>query len=336
MKKKFFIAVALITLTVILCFATACTKDNTQIEEEANLIDIEYDLPQSDDTLKNAVILYDNAIQWLKVTYAFANRTKPLPETEDCPSEITNVINSKEEFDEAFNEFPVGIDFDKQTLVLYFYASDNIFSQNGKRLRYYELKDVTEENTSLTFDVTCIKASLLIKDEPYADVSNPTQLCLAVLMPKTQVSEFDFNIKHEKYYIDWEGELKDNATLYKGDLEWLRDEYGKNIVSSIESDFIITDKIQTHEEYVTALKKFYDTFDIGNEMLVLFFLKHSDFDTNLYEYSIANIEYDNGYLDISLNQRFKGTHSGDGWDDIDFLIIRLPQLPAYNVNVKIL
>ena len=109
MKKKFFIAVALITLTVILCFATACTKDNTQIEEEANLIDIEYDLPQSDDTLKNAVILYDNAIQWLKVTYAFANRTKPLPETEDCPSEITNVINSKEEFDEAVYDEQVGM-----------------------------------------------------------------------------------------------------------------------------------------------------------------------------------------------------------------------------------
>lgn len=335
MKKKFFIALVL-ALTAVLCFATACTKDNTQIEEEANLIDIEYDLPQSEDSLKNAVTLYDNTIQWMKVTYAFANRTKPLPETEDCPSEITNVINSKEEFDKAYYEFPAEIDFDKQTLVLYFFASCNILSQNGKRLSYYELTDVTEENACFKFDITCVNTLLLIKDEPYADVSNPTQLCLAVLMPKTQVSEFDFNIKHEKYYIDWEGELKDNATLYKGDLEWLRDEYGNDISSSIEYDFIITDKIQTHEEYVTAFKKFYDTFDIGKEMLVLFFLQHRDFDTNLYEYSIANIEYDNGYLDISLNQRFKGTHSGDGSNDIDFIIVKLPQLPAYNVNVKIL
>ena len=335
MKKKFFIAVVL-ALTAVLCFATACTKDNTQIEEEANLIDIEYDLPQSEDSLKNAVTLYDNTIQWMKVTYAFANRTKPLPETEDCPSEITNVINSKEEFDEAFNEFPAEIDFDKQTLVLHFFASNNIFAQSGKRLRYYELTDVTEENACLTFDITCVKASLLIKDEPYADVSNPTQLCLAVLMPKTQVNDFAFNIDYKKYYIEWRGELKDNSTLYRADLEWLRDEYGKNIASSIEYDFIITDKIQTHEEYVTAFKKFYDTFDIGKEMLVLFFLRHRDFDTNLYEYSIANIEYDNGYLDISLNQRFKGTHSGDGSDDIDFIIVKLPQLPAYNVNVKIL
>ena len=335
MKKIFFIAVVL-ALTAVLCFATACTKDNTKIEEEANLIDIEYDLPQSEDSLKNAVTLYDNTIQWMKVTYAFANRTKPLPETEDCPSEITNVINTKEEFDKAYYEFPAEIDFDKQTLVLHFFASNNIFAQSGKRLRYYELTDVTEENTCLKFDITCVKASLLIKDEPYKDTTIPTHLCLAFLMPKTQVNDFAFNIDYKKYYIEWRGELKDNSTLYKGDLEWLRDEYGKDISSSIEYDFIITDKIQTHEEYVTAFKKFYDTFDIGKEMLVLFFLQHSEIDTNLYEYSIANIEYDNGYLDISLNQRFKGTHSGDGSDDIDFIIVKLPQLPAYNVNVKIL
>lgn len=335
MKKKFFIALVL-ALTAVLCFATACTKDNTQIEEEANLIDIEYDLPQSEDSLKNAVTLYDNTIQWMKVTYAFANRTKPLPETEDCPSEITNVINSKEEFDKAYYEFPAEIDFDKQTLVLYFFASCNILSQNGKRLSYYELTDVTEENTSLTFDVTCVKASLLIKDEPYADVSKPTQLCLAVLMPKTQISDFKFNFEYKKYYIEWSGELKDNSTLYKGDLEWLRDEYGNDISSSLEYKKTLTDKIQTHEEYVTAFKKFYNTFDTEDDMLVLYFLKKDADDTNLYEYSVANIEYDEGYLDISLNQRFKGTHSGDGSDDIDFIIVKLPQLPAYNVNVKIL
>ena len=220
--------------------------------------------------------------------------------------------------------------------MLHFFASNNIFAQSGKRLRYYELTDVTEKNTSLTFDVTCVKASLLIKDEPYADATVPTHLCLAVLMPKTQVSEFDFNIKHEKYYIDWEGELKNNATLYNGDLEWLREEYGKDIASSLEYKKTLTDKIQTHEEYVTAFKKFYNTFDTEDDMLVLYFLKKDADDTNLYEYSVANIEYDEGYLDISLNQRFKGTHSGDGSDDIDFIIVKLPQLPAYNVNVKIL
>lgn len=312
----------------VLCLisVTACEK----------LVDIEYDLPQSNDTLKNAVTLYDGAIQWMKVTYAFANRTKPLPETEDCPSEITNVINSKEEFDEAFNEFPAEIDFDKQTLVLHFFASNNIFAQSGKRLRYYELTDVTEENTSLTFDVTCVKASLLIKDEPYADVSKPTQLCLAVLMPKTQISDFKFNFEYKKYYIEWRGELKDNATLYKGDLEWLRDEYGNDISSSIEYDFIITDKIQTHEEYVTAFKKFYNTFDLEDDMLVLYCLKKDADDTNSYEYSIANIEYGEGYLDIALNKKVKKSQSGDGSNDIDFIIVKLPQLPAYNVNVKIL
>ena len=113
MKKKFFIALVL-ALTAVLCFATSCTKDNTQIEEKANLIDIEYDLPRSEDSLKNAVTLYDGAIQWMRDEYVYANRTKPLPDTEDCPSEITNVINSKEEFDKAFNEFPAEIDFDKQ------------------------------------------------------------------------------------------------------------------------------------------------------------------------------------------------------------------------------
>ena len=327
--RKNHIALFIFIAMSVLCLisATACEK----------LVDIEYDLQESGDkALKNAVTLYDGAIQWMSDEYVYANRTKPLPETEDCPSEITNVINSKEEFDEAFNEFPVGIDFDKQTLVLHFFASNNIFAQSGKRLRYYELTDVTEENACLTFDVTCVKASLLIKDEPYADATVPTHLCLAFLMPKTQVNDFEFNFDYKKYYIEWRGELKNNATLYNGDLEWLREEYGKDIASSLEYKKTLTDKIQTHEEYVTAFKKFYNTFDTEDDMLVLYFLKKDADDTNLYEYSVANIEYDEGYLDISLNQRFKGTHSGDGWDDIDFIIVKLPQLPAYNVNVKIL
>lgn len=326
--KKNHIALYIMIAMSVLCLisVTACEK----------LVDIEYDLPQSNDTLKNAVTLYDGAIQWMRDEYVYANRTKPLPDTEDCPSEITNVINSKEEFDKAFNEFPAEIDFDKQTLVLHFFASNNIFAQSGKRLRYYELTDVNEENTCLTFDISCVKTSLLIKDEPYADATVPTHLCLAFLMPKTQVNDFEFNFDYKKYYIEWRGELKNNATLYNGDSEWLREEYGKDIASSLEYKKTLTDKIQTHEEYVTAFKKFYNTFDTEDDMLVLYFLKKDADDTNLYEYSVANIEYDEGYLDISLNQRFKGTHSGDGSDDIDFIIVKLPQLPAYNVNVKIL
>ena len=322
-----------IALYIMIAMSVLCLISVTACEK---LVDIEYDLPQSNDTLKNAVTLYDGAIQWMRDEYVYANRTKPLPDTEDCPSKITNVINSKEEFDKAFNEFPAEIDFDKQTLVLHFFASNNIFAQSGKRLRYYELTDVNEENTCLTFDISCVKTSLLIKDEPYADATVPTHLCLAFLMPKTQVNDFEFNFDYKKYYIEWRGELKDNATLYNGDSEWLREEYGKDIASSLEYKKTLTDKIQTHEEYVTAFKKFYNTFDTEDDMLVLYFLKKDADDTNLYEYSIANIEYDEGYLDITLNKKVKDAQSGNGSDDIDFIIVKLPQLPAYNVNVKIL
>ena len=322
-----------IALYIMIAMSVLCLISVTACEK---LVDIEYDLPQSNDTLKNAVTLYDGAIQWMRDEYVYANRTKPLPDTEDCPSKITNVINSKEEFDKAFNEFPAEIDFDKQTLVLHFFASNNIFAQSGKRLRYYELTDVNEENTCLTFDISCVKTSLLIKDEPYADATVPTHLCLAFLMPKTQVNDFEFNFDYKKYYIEWRGELKNNATLYNGDSEWLREEYGKDIASSLEYKKTLTDKIQTHEEYVTAFKKFYNTFDTEDDMLVLYFLKKDADDTNLYEYSIANIEYDEGYLDITLNKKVKDAQSGNGSDDIDFIIVKLPQLPAYNVNVKIL
>ena len=326
MKNKFFAVFILLISILCLMSVAACEK----------IVDIPYDLQESSDTdLKNSVTLYDDAILWMKDEYIFANRTSPLPDAEDCPSEITNIIDSKEKFDEAFDEFPVEINFDEQILVLYFFASDNIFAQCGKRLRYYELTDVTREGAKINFGICLNKTALLIPNEQYLDTTIPTHLCLTFLMPKMQVNNFEFNLAYKKYYIEWKGDINDNATIYNGDINWLREEYGKNISFAIESQNSLIDKIQNHEEYITAFKKFYNTFDVNDEMLVLYLIKEDVNDAYAYEYSIADIQYGEGFLDISLNKKVKESQSKDGSNNMTFLVIRLPQLPAYNIKINI-
>lgn len=326
MKNKFFIIFILIAVMI---FATACSH------EEAELTDIEYDLSENDSALKESVVLYDGAIQWMREEYKNANRTKPLPDTDDCPGEITNVITTKEDFDEAFDEFPVEINFDEQMLVLYIFAADNIFAQGGKRLRYYELTDVTQEGTKIDFGICLNKTALLIPDEQYLDTTIPTHLCLAFLMPKMQVNEFGFDIDYKTYYIEWKGDLKSNATLYDADLEWLREEYREDINSVLQTSDTFTAKIQDHVQFVTAFKKFYNDFDVEDEMIVTYFFNKDNSDANAYEYSIADIKCDEGYLDIVLNKKAKEIQSGDDVGDTGFLAIRLPKLPAYKINIAI-
>lgn len=330
MRNKFLIIFILIAL---LCLSVACTHGNN---EKAELIDIEYDLEDKGyKTLKNSTTLYDDAIQWLTEDYKYDNRTKPLAGADDCPSEIINIIKSREEFDKAFNEFPTEINFEEQILILCFYTADDIFSSDKRRFYYYELSNISVLENKLTIDVYKYKTALAISGIFAPDASMPTQECLAFLMPKIQVEQTELNIEYKLYNLSWNGSLKSATTLYNADINWLRAEYEKDVSFALESKNRFTDKIQNHEEYVTAFKKFYNTFDVNDEMLVLYFIKQDDNDANAYEYSIADIQYEEGYLDISLNKKVKKSQSKDGSNNVMFLVFKLPQLPAYKVNIKI-
>lgn len=306
----------------------ACSNTNGQ------LVDIEYDLPNNiDNTLKNSTTLYDNAIQWLKEDYKYANRTSPLEGANECPSEITKNILSQEDFDKAFKDFPIKINFDEQMLVLYFFASNNLYTEGDKRLRYYELTHISKQNRDLYIEVSNIKTELLIKDKPYADSTMPTHLCLALLMPKMDIDRFWFKRENKEYYINWKGDLIDNTTVYNANLNWLRDGYKESNIEWLEFPDTITAKIQNHEQYVTGLKKFYDNFDIDKEMLLLYFYVQDEHDKYTYKYSIESINYKYGNLDITINK--KKNESKSNSNNIVFLIIKLPQLPAYKVNITI-
>lgn len=327
MKNKFLVVFILIIIYIIcLVSVAACEK----------IVDIPYDLQESSDTaLKNSVTLYDDAILWMKDEYVYANRTSPLPDADDCPSEITNIITNQEDFVKAFNQFPEEINFDEQMLVLRFYTADNIFSSDKKRFYYYELSNISVTENKLIIDVYKYKTALAVSGIFAPDASMPTQECLAFLMPKIQVEQTELNIEYKLYNLSWKGSLKTATTLYNADINWLREEYEKDISFALESQNQLTDKIQDYEEYVTAFKKFYNTFDVNDEMLVLYFIKEDVNDAYAYVYSIADIQYEKGFLDISLNKKAKESQSKDVSNNMTFLVIRLPQLPAYNVNIKI-
>lgn len=327
MKNKFLVVFILIIIYIIcLVSVAACEK----------IVDIPYDLQESSDTaLKNSVTLYDDAILWMKDEYVYANRTSPLPNADDCPSEITNIITNQEDFDKAFNEFPTEINFGKQMLVLHFFASNNIFADNGKRLRFYNLNNVIQKEGNIYFDICMTKAELLISDDPYADATKPTHLCLAFVMPKINVEEFKFEYEDKKYYYTWKGDLKSNTSLYNAELDWLREVYKENNISESQNSNTLIYNIQNHEQFVSAFKKFYNNFDIEKEMLVLYFFNQDKDDKNIYEYSIKEVKFEYGYLDITLNKIVKETQNEDKTSDTGFLAIRLPQLPAYKINIKL-
>lgn len=324
MKNKLFIVAILIA---ILCLAVACSP---------KLVDIDNNIETSGDKiLKDNTTLYDDATQWMTEEYKYANRTRPLNGADDRPSEITNMITNQEDLDKAFNEFPTEINFDEQMLVLHFFASNNIFADNGKRLRYYNLNHVTQKEGNIYFEICITKAELLISDEPYADATQPTHLCLAFVMPKMNVEEFKFEFEYKKYYYTWKGDLKSNTTLYNADLDWLRDEYKESNISRPQYSDTLTYNIQNHEQFVSAFKKFYNNFDIEKEMLVLYIFNQDKADKNIYEYSIKDVKFEYGYLDITLNKKVKETRNEDKTSDTGFLAIRLPQLPAYKINIKL-
>ena len=327
MKNKFLVVFILIIIYIIcLVSVAACEK----------IVDIPYDLQESDDTaLKNSVTLYDDAILWMRDEYVYDNRTRPLPDADDCPSEITNIITNQEDFVKAFNQFPEEINFDKQMLVLHFFASNNLFADNSKRLRYYSLNNVIQKEGNIYFDICITKAELLISDDPYADATKPTHLCLAFVMPKMNVEEFKFEYEDKKYYYTWKGDLKSNTSLYNAELDWLREEYKENSISESQNSNTLTYNIQNHEQFVSAFKKFYNNFDIEKEMLVLYFFNQDKADKNIYEYSIKEVKFEYGYLDITLNKIVKETQNEDKTSDTGFLAIRLPQLPAYKINIKL-
>lgn len=330
MKNKILI---FILLVAVLCVTTACSE---------RLVDIKYDLQSNgDELLKKNTTMYDDAIQCMTEEYVLSNKTVNVgTNSEDLPAQITRIIKSKDEFNIAFKGFPQEIDFDKQMIVLYFFTANNIIAKDGKRLRYYELHNVINDKGAITLECILNKTDLRDRSDelwPILDTTKPTQNCLAFVMPKMMDVQFEFKISDTKvYYKSWRNDLKSNAKLYNADIAWLRDEYRESKISDIIYPQTIIDKIQTRTEFVNAFKKFYNNYNVNKDMLVLYYFTESNSNTsNSYTYSIADIQYDKGYIDIIIDKKIEDTQKADNPNSTRFLVIKLPQLPAHKINITI-
>lgn len=321
-----FLTVAI--LIAVISLAAACAP---------KLVDIDNDIEmRGDKVLKDNATLYDDATQWMMEEYAYNNRT--ITEDLEFLPEKVNVIASQEDFDNAFEDFPTEIDFDEQMLVVYFFTSDNIFAEGGKRLRYYELDNIINDDGVITFECILKKTGLRDphKHEDMADTTVPTQNCLTILMPKVACTQLKFQIDNKVYYQTWKKELKSNATLYDAELDWLRDEYKEKNISKLAYPNTFNATIQTKEQYVSTFCKFYNDFDIEKDMLVVYcFTEENNGINDTYDYLITDIQYDKGFLDIEIDKRVASMQSGTTSTNTKILIIKLPQLPAYNVNITI-
>ncbi|MGN0760722.1 MAG: hypothetical protein ACI4MV_02145 [Christensenellales bacterium] len=322
------IFLTVIILIAVISLAAACSP---------KLVDIDNDIEmRGDKLLKDNATLYDDATQWMKEEYAYNNRT--ITEDLEFLPEKVNVIASQEDFDNAFEDFPTEIDFDEQMLVLYFFAYDNLFAEGGKRWRYFELDNIVNEDDVITFECIYKKTYLYDphKNDLVADSSIPTQNCLTILMPKVACTQLKFQINNKVYYQTWKKDLKSNATLYDAELDWFRDEYKEKNISKLAYPNTLTATIQTKEQYVSTFCKFYNDFDIEKDMLIVYcFTEENNGINDTYDYLITDIQYDKGFLDIEIDKRDVSTQSGATSTNTKILIIKLPQLPAYNVNITI-
>lgn len=91
---------------------------------------------------------------------------------ESSPETITKIIKTREQFDEAFNEFPTEVDFEKEMVIVY------IFVTLVPSRRYYLEKLKLKDNV----------LHIGFKEEKPRgpDVAPPRQRCFAIKMNKVE------------------------------------------------------------------------------------------------------------------------------------------------------
>ena len=115
------------------------------------------------------------------------------------PKEITYVIKSESDFEAAFEDFPIEVDFDEDMLVLQFFTGDALKYEDGARRFFYESVGATQEGKVLTAEVVKHKTTLLPPEETMPDASVPTQECLAFVVPRSDVEQVELKIDHKNY-----------------------------------------------------------------------------------------------------------------------------------------
>ena len=135
---------------------------------------------KNDNGLENAVF-YDNVQLYLHDDYLNNNITRfpSIDGSDQRPEYLINIIRSQTEFTAAVQENYIDIDFDKETLILYFFT--DLYMGFECRLQNIQIND-------RKLNINIFHA---IDDAPCTSL--PTQRCLAI---KTTLSDFDsVNVK---------------------------------------------------------------------------------------------------------------------------------------------
>lgn len=142
----------------------------------------------------NAVI-YDTAKEWMNEAFLQANSTQGTKydgvylDNDTRPKTNTKIIENIEEFNAAFIEFPVDINFEKEMLIMYFHTGDSLINTStGDRILTYKIKKINANNGELNI---VFEKKKTVKGPTG---SPPTQECLVVKMDKIEINTINVEI----------------------------------------------------------------------------------------------------------------------------------------------
>ena len=172
-----FIITLLVVLTAMLSLG-GCVKNNGKDNDQDSGFTIDPSVAE------HHAVTYDRAIGWLNDAFREGNLTQ-MPKFQDepftAPIDITLVIKERSDYDRAFAEFPVEVDFENKLLILYFLTDIN----NGRPVY---VTNVRPNGNSLDVTLTHLMAPLGPNGRPPLDASQPTHRCITVLMDRVDAT----------------------------------------------------------------------------------------------------------------------------------------------------
>lgn len=138
------------------------------------------------DNIYNAEI-YDRALNYMNQEYIldhlvsgaiFDGNYTDIIGGDSLPSNYSYIIDDGFEFEKAFKNFPVDVDFEERVICVHFFSC----TANG---RDYEITDITKESSKLI-----IKIESIALGPP--DVTPPILRCIAIVMDKIEMTEVLF------------------------------------------------------------------------------------------------------------------------------------------------
>lgn len=110
------------------------------------------------------------------------------------PDRVIDLIENREEFEQAFIGFPKKVDFNREMLVVIFFTGEPTYTSETKHISY-ELRKTEVKDKIMTVTVSYKNLDVLANGAPGGSLG-PHQVALVIKMEKTEVHEINFNINY--------------------------------------------------------------------------------------------------------------------------------------------